>query len=403
MILKGMTLTMTASRNIYLSLLTAGHFLCDFYANFLPALLPLVILSMQLSLTETGILVMVFSFASSIVQPFCGYYLDKTGYTFPVLITLPISAFFICTVNYVSSYGVLILFLLVSGLASSIFHPLASAMLAKVTPDRNRGWAMSLFICGGNLGFALGPAIIIYFLVNYSFSCLPYLMIPGFLLTFLYMHFRVHHIAIQTRHTQKSSTAPAWYTSPDIIKLNIVMALRSWPQVVIPTFLPIFLAQQGLTTTQAGNMLTVFLLGGAIGGLIGGYIGDRFDHKTCMVAALVLSIPSTYLFMISEPASLLTWVCLGISGAALQSPLPSSIVWAQTLLPENGAMASGMMFGLSFGLGGLGAALTGHLADSIGLSLAMQLTLLPIIVAILLIFQINPRPAANHPIASLNS
>ncbi len=132
-------------------------------------------------------------------------------------------------------------------------------------------------------------------------------------------------------------------------------------------------------------------------------MSDRFDHKTCMVASLVLSIPSTYLFIISDPVSILTWVCLGISGATLQSPLPSSIVWAQNLLPENGAMASGMMFGLSFGLGGLGAALTGHLADSLGLSLAMQLTLLPIIVAILLIYRINPRPAAKHPVVSLNS
>lgn len=395
--------TMTASRNIYLALLTAGHFLCDFYSNFLPALLPLVILSMNLSLTATGILVMIFSFASSIVQPFCGYYLDKTGFTLPILITLPVSAFFICTVNYVSSYDVLILFLLVSGLASSIFHPLASAMLAKVTPDKNRGLAMSLFICGGNLGYALGPAIIIYFLVNYGFSCLPYLMIPGFLLTALYMHFRVHHIAIQAKFAPKSSNAPAWYTSPDIIKLNIVMALRSWPQMVISTFLPIFLAQQGLTTTEAGNMLTIFLVGGAVGGLIGGYMGDRFDRKMGMVVSLVLSLPSTYLFIISDPVSILTWVCLAISGAALQSPLPSSIVWAQNLLPENGAMASGMMFGLSFGLGGLGAALTGHWADSIGLPLAMQLTLLPIIVAILLIFWIKPRQATINPGLSLNS
>ncbi len=392
---------MAAAHTRYLALLTAGHFLCDFYSNFLPALLPLIILSLHLSWTATGVLVTVFSFSSSIVQPFCGYYMDKTGSTFPILITLPVSAFFICTVNYIPTYGLLILFLLISGLASSIFHPLASAMLSKVTPPKSRSLAMSLFIAGGNLGFALGPAIIIYFLANYGFGFLPYLMIPGFLLTVLYLHFRLHHIPIQTSQPSKqTAVAPAWYTSPDVIKLNIIMALRAWPQVVVTTLLPLFLAQQGLTTTQAGNMLTIFLLGGAAGGLIGGYCGDHFNRKICMMTALALSIPSTYLVMAGTYVSLSTWICLAISGAALQSPLPSSIVWAQELMPGNGALASGMMFGLSAGLGGLGAALTGYWADLIGLSLAMEITLLPIVVAIMITFWTHSGQAVIKPVIS---
>ena len=127
----------TQSRSIYLPLLTAGHFLSDFYANFLPALLPLVIASLHLSLTSSGVLVMVFSAASNILQPICGFYLDKTGKTTFILLTLPLSAFFICTVNYISSYSMLLLALLFSGVASSFFHPLASLLLSKVTKENN--------------------------------------------------------------------------------------------------------------------------------------------------------------------------------------------------------------------------------------------------------------------------
>lgn len=382
-----------------ITLLAAGHFLSDFYANFLPALLPIVIASLHLSLTAGGLMVTVFSVASSVIQPICGYYLDRSAMTLPILLTLPISAFFICTIQSVNSYALLLLFLLLSGLGNSVFHPLATAMLSRVTPENRKGLAISIFMGGGNLGFAVAPAVIIYFLLTFGLEQLPYLMIPGILLTFLYYFSGLHHIPLEKATQVARSSGPAWYRSIPLLKLNLVMGLRAWPQVAIPTFLPLYLLQQGQPATMSGQLITVFLLGGAAGGLAGGYFGDKYGRKRIVLLLLALCIPSTYFFITSGDLTIWTWLALFLSGATLQGPTTASIVWAQNLIPEYGAMASGMMLGLSFGLGGLGTALTGVLADHFGLFPALLGTLIPLILALLGTVSIPEKAPSHHILA----
>jgi FSR family fosmidomycin resistance protein-like MFS transporter len=143
-------------------------------------------------------------------------------------------------------------------------------------------------------------------------------------------------------------------------------------------------------------MLTVFLAGGAIGSVFGGYVGDKQGRKRCIAGALVLCIPTLYVFLMSHEVTMMTWIALGVSGAALQGTLPSSIVWAQDMLPANAAMASGMMLGLSFGLGGLGAAVTGAIADSIGLEQALLWMIAPLLLGLAITISIpekNTEPA----------
>jgi FSR family fosmidomycin resistance protein-like MFS transporter len=394
---------MPTLRNSALSvaLLTAGHFLSDFYSNFLPALLPVVMTKLGLSLAASGLLVMVYSFTSSILQPLCGFFVDKYGLAWLVLITMPISAFFICLTGLASNYSLLLICVAVAGLGSSLFHPLGSSLVSKVTSPENRGLSMSIFIGGGNFGFAVAPAIVIFFLVHFGTENLIWLMAPALLLTAAYYLYRLYRFDLAAPKQLPNTSAGQWYKSISLLKLNIVMGLRSWTQMALPNFLPLWLAQQGQVPTLAGSMLTVYLMGGAMGGFLGGWFGDRFGRKTCILSALTICLPAMALFLYNREVSLLTWAALAISGASLQGTLPSSIVWAQDIIPANAAMASGMMLGLSFGLGGVGTAITGVAADYVGLQTALLWSLAPLVVAIPLAYSIpekNPKPCTTNQI-----
>ena len=372
-------------------LLTLGHFFSDFYNNFLPGLLPTVIAALGMSLTTSGLLVMVYAITSSILQPFFGYYIDKSGYSWLVLTTLPISAVFICTAGLAPTVPALFLFITFAGLGSALFHPLGSSMMGKITPLEHKGLAMAMFIGGGNIGVAIAPAVVIYLIFHYGVNSLPWMILPALALTIAYYAYNTHRIPIAAPQMNLDPNAPAWYRSVGILKLNAVMGLRSWAQVAIPTFLPVWVVQQGQAPTVAATMITIFLFGGAIGSVAGGYIGDHFGRKNCILWSLVFCLPTLYLFLTSSEISALTWFLLFFSGAALQSALPASIIWAQEMIPNNAAMASGMMLGLSFGLGGLGAAITGAMADVIGLQSALVFSLLPLALSIPLTYSISEK------------
>lgn len=377
-----MSIQASKNQSLYVWLLTAGHFFSDFYVSFLPALLPVVIASLGLSLTAGGILVMINSF-TAILQPLFGYYIDKHGYTWLVLLTMPISAVFICLAGLAPTFWTLFICILMAGLGGSLFHPLGSSLMGKITSPESKGLSMSIFIGGGNIGVAIAPALVIFLILTFGITSLLWLIVPSLLLTAAYYFYGIHRIPLSSPPSANFSSAPnpTWYKSANLLKLNIVMGLRSWPQVALPTFLPLWLAQQNHSPALAGGMLTVLLTGGALGSVIGGYAGDKLGRKNCIIGALSIGLIAIYLLLTNE-LGIITWIMLGISGAALQGALPSSIVWAQDMLPDNAAMASGMMLGMSFGLGGLGAALTAALGDIIGLQPALLWTLLPLVVAI---------------------
>ncbi|MBQ6712787.1 MAG: MFS transporter [Selenomonadales bacterium] len=372
----------------FLTLLTAGHFFSDFYVNFLPILLPFAISQLGLSLTLSGILTMIFSVASNLLQPVCGYYIDRSGYTWLLLWTIPLTAIFICWAGLAPSVPILFAAVTLSGLASSVFHPLASSMTTKIIRPESKGLAVSIFVAGGNFGFALAPIILTIFFATFSLDAIMWLTVPGIVLTAFYLHSRLYRLPLAAK-TRLAEDAPKLYQSPTLLKLTLVMSLRSWPQYALTTFLPILLSARGTELTTVGLMLTVFLLGGAIGGFIGGFLGDRYGYQRCILASLALSVIPCSIFLYLADTSLLAWIMIFLLGACMQSTVPASVVWAQKVMPQGAAMASGMMLGLSFGLGGVGAAITGVLADHIGLYEALVLTIIPLLISIPILYKIK--------------
>jgi MFS transporter, FSR family, fosmidomycin resistance protein len=359
------------------SLLSFGHFLSDFYCNFLPILLPLIMPKLGLSLTLSGVLVMVFSFTSNVLQPFFGYLIDRHNVNRLLLIVIPSGAIFICSTGYVHSTIALFLVIAISGIAVSCYHPLASNLVSEVADKRKSGLSLSLFVAAGNLGFALAPLILVYYTEKFSLAALPFLILPALILSIFYYHSRLYKISTVSS-TNKDFHLKALFKDAALVKLNIAMGLRAWTHAAVSTFLPILLISRGKDATSAGIMLTIFLIGAAVGGMAGGFFNDRFGYKKVIICSLLLGILPTYLFFSASVITPFTTIYLFLCGASLQAPQPSSIVWAQKLLPNYGGMASGMMMGLSFGLGGIGAAFTAVLADSIGLSSALLWTAIPL-------------------------
>ena len=374
------------------ALLSTGHAMVDFYANFLPILLPLLMIKFGLSLTMCGVLVMVASVTTNMLQPFFGYLMDKRNFS-PVLpYIVPAAAVPICMVGFAGHETLLFVLVAVTGTAVAAYHPLSSMLVGR-TAARGRGnGMMSYFIAGGNAGMAFVPLVLVAFLEKLSLNALPLLILPAVLMGVLLA--RSGLCAVSSLPERRAAVRPKLARvlfARTTITLNLAMGLRCWTHGAFGTFLPLLLVGNGEDTSAAGLFLTIFMVGGMTGGLVGGNLADRFTGRGIIVTFLVLGIlPCAYYFT-HVSTDVLGGIVLFAAGFALMAPQPSSIIWAQQALPENAAMASGMMLGMSFGLGSLGVAATAALGDVIGLAPALLVSVLALPLAAILA-HITPEP-----------
>ena len=375
-----------AKTNIFY--LCAGHYAVDYYNNFLPVLLPFIMAKLDMSLTMCGILVMVLAFVASSIQPFVGYFTDKHDSSPWLLAAIPVSGISICLAGLASNKATLFLLCILLGITVAFVHPVGSALLGKVGSISNMGRIMSLYVVGGNFGAAVAPATVMFLLDRYGLDVLPWLSIPAVILGVLFYFSRLY--TLPSANAKKASKDESIsivkiFANPSVAMLNAAMGLRCCTHVSVSTFLPMLLLSHGASNVVSGSMLTVFLMGTAAGGLIGGELGDRFGHKRLMTASLALTALPTILFFIYPNSGIVSMLLLFLGGFFVQAPQPSSIVWTGRLMPQYIGVASGMMMGLCFGIGSIGAAVTAALGDYIGLETAMFLSVVPVIIATLLV------------------
>lgn len=369
-------------------LLAMGHFFNDFYCNFLPILLPILIPKLGLSLTLSGALVMVMSLSANVLQPVFGYFMDKYNFNKIMPLIIPFGAVFICLTNWASNFIVLAVLIGFSGLAVSTFHPMGAGLVSKVAPDGKISTCISIFVAGGSFGFALAPILLVYFMQMYSLDYLPILIIPAIILGILMYSSglsKARFVNEQVAKNMHFNLAQILQNKP-LMLLNISMGLRAWLFTALVTFLPLWAIEKGCDNTLSGWILTIYLCGSVIGGLIGGALNDKIGYKKVILWALIFTLIPTMYFLFAQQIDILMYIALFVGGGLVMAANPGAIVWGQDLLPDNPGMASGMMLGLSFGLGGFGTMLTGSLAESYGLTMALALTAILLVISIVLVY-----------------
>lgn len=369
-------------------LLAMGHFFNDFYCNFLPILLPILIPKLGLSLTLSGALVMVMSLSANVLQPVFGYFMDKYNFNKIMPLIIPFGAVFICLTNWASNFIVLAVLIGLSGLAVSTFHPMGAGLVSKVAPDGKISTCISIFVAGGSFGFALAPILLVYFMQMYSLDYLPILIIPAIILGILMYSSglsKARFVNEQVAKNMHFNLAQILQNKP-LMLLNISMGLRAWLFTALVTFLPLWAIEKGCDNTLSGWILTIYLCGSVIGGLIGGALNDKIGYKKVILWALIFTLIPTMYFLFAQQIDILMYIALFVGGGLVMAANPGAIVWGQDLLPDNLGMASGMMLGLSFGLGGFGTMLTGSLAESYGLTMALALTAILLVISIVLVY-----------------
>ena len=353
-----------------LILLSFGHLVTDLSGGAVPALLPFFQRSFGLSYSSLGFLNGAFQFTGSVTQPLFGLLTDRV----PGRVLLPIACLVtgggLALTGLAPSYAALLLLLAVTGVGVAAFHPLGYRLANQHSGER-RGAATALFSVGGNFGVAIGPLLATALVLEFDGQGTLGMALPGLVMAGL-IWWRVPRRPPDTPTRASDSVAvPLRSRIPPMGLLTLVVILRSAASVSLNTFIPLYYIDVvGASETTASQMLSLLLVSGAVGTLIGGPVSDRFGRLRVLAMTLTLMIPALLVFLNSQ--GVVAAAALSLAGLFLVSSFAVTVVMAQDLWPENVGVASGVMVGFAFGVGGLIVPLIGLVAEHRGLLAALQ-------------------------------
>lgn len=370
-------------RTYQIAALSVSHFVVDFYMNLVPPLLFILGQQRGLSLAQQSTLILVLNLTSSALQPLMGLWSDHKGKGWHLIITGILIALGMTAVAWMPTLPMMMLVVAVAGVANALYHPLGSVVTTHVA-QYNKASILSTYITAGSLGYALTPVIVVPLALNWGLDTVGWLAIPGFLTATLLLVSGVNQIQLtkpENRKFDSSDSRPQWRKIPwtPVVLLNLVVSLRSWIQLAFTTFGIQLLVQRGYTGEVASLGMTCFLIAGTIGTMLSGRWADRWGVRKLLTGSLALSTIALGLTVVSHGIYL--WLAIGLLGAALSASFPLTIMMAQELLPAYAGMASGMMQGLGFGIGGIGLSLTGHIAEAQSISTALTWMIVPALLA----------------------
>ena len=359
-----------AEKTIFPILLTISlsHLLNDTLQSLIPSIYPMVKENYQLSFSQIGLITLTFQLAASLLQPFIGFYTDKKPQPFSLAVgmTLTLAGLVVLALNH--SYQILLVSVALIGIGSSIFHPEASKVAFMASGGR-RGLAQSIFQVGGNAGSAIGPLLAAAIIVPYGqtyilwFSLLALLAIGLLLAVGKWYSGNIYRIKSKTagRNSSTMVLSKGRITASVIILLVLIFS-KYFYLACITNYYTFYLINKFHVSVQSSQLyLFVFLFSVAAGTLMGGPLGDRFGRKYIIWFSILGAAPFTLLL----PFVSLFWtsVLTVFIGFILASAFSAILVYAQELIPGKVGTVAGLFFGFAFGMGGLGSALLGVLAD----------------------------------------
>jgi FSR family fosmidomycin resistance protein-like MFS transporter len=372
------------------------HVLNDMMQSVIVAIYPLLKGEFDLSFFQIGAITLTFQLTASLLQPIVGAVTDKKQlpYSLPVGMCFTFAGLLLMSVA--PTYTILLLSVGLIGCGSSVFHP-ESSRVARMASGGKYGLAQSVFQIGGNVGQALGPLLAAGIVLKFGrghvgWSGLAALLAIVILLQVSRWYSR--HINERVRKHLPTDQPP--FPKPVVHRtlgvLMVLMFSNFFYLASISSYYEFYLLHQfGLSMTTATHLLSVFLVAVAAGTLIGGPIGDRIGRKQVIWFSILGIAPFTLLL----PHVDLAWT-VGLSviiGVVLASAFPAIIVYAQDMMPHRIGMVSGMFYGLSFGLGGVGAAVLGVVADAFSIEFVYQVCAFLPLLGLFAVFLPDVRPS----------
>jgi FSR family fosmidomycin resistance protein-like MFS transporter len=375
----------------------------DMMQSLLPAIYPILKGNYGLSFAQIGFLTFTFQVTASLLQPAIGFFTDKRPQPYSLTIGMGFSFVGLLLLSRAGSYPVLLAAAALVGTGSAVLHP-ESSRVARMAAGARPGLAQSLFQLGGNAGASIGPLFAAVVVVRYGQGSVAWFALAAVLamaLLFGVGRWYASHGMVRARAQAARERASGLSHRRLAAVLAILVALMVSKFVYsasITSYYTFYLIDRfSLSTRSAQILLFVYLAAVALGTLLGGSLGDRFGRKFVIWFSILGVLP----FTLALPYANLFWtVVLSVPiGLILASAFPAIVVYGQELVPFRVGAVAGLFFGLAFGLGGIGAAVVGLIADSRGIqfvfSLCSFLPTLGLLAALLPSTASPKRPAAT--------
>jgi len=356
---------------------SAGHLINDLLQSLLPAIYPMLKNDFRLDFWQIGLLTLANQITASLLQPLVGHFLDRRPQPHALAFGMAITLGGLLMLALAHRFALLVGAAALIGVGSAIFHP-ESSRIARAASGGRHGLAQSLFQTGGNFGSSLGPLLAAFVVLPYgrhSISWFGVLALIG-----IATLWRVGAWHADVRQQTGSRTLPAArhpsVSSGDVRRSMIILVALVFSKFIylssLVNYYTFFLIHRfGVSIQQAQLHLFAFLAAVAVGTFAGGPIGDRIGRKAVIWVSILGVLP----FSLLLPYASLTWtaVLAVLIGLIISSAFSAILVYAQELLPGRVGLVAGLFFGFAFGIGGLGAAALGKLADVVGLDLVYRI------------------------------
>jgi MFS transporter, FSR family, fosmidomycin resistance protein len=343
------------------------HLLNDTMQSLLPSIYPILKTGFHLNFGQIGLLTLTFQMTASILQPFIGQFTDHK----PMPYSLPTGMLFTLTglllLSIAPTFPLLLLAASLIGMGSAVFHP-ESSRVARLASGGRLGLAQSVFQVGGNTGSAIGPLLAAFIVLPHGqrgvawFSLVA--LVAILVLTRVSRWYKPRLAYLKKRATQHAETGLSRARVVSAIAVLIALVFSKYFYLASFTSYYTFYLMNRFHVSVRSSQIHLFAFLGAVaaGTLIGGPIGDRIGRKTVIWCSILGVLPLTMLL----PYANLFWtsVLSILVGLGLASAFPAILVYAQELVPGRVGMISGLFFGFAFGMGGIGAAILGRIADA---------------------------------------
>lgn len=356
-----------------------SHFLNDMIQSIIPAIYPIMKDKFNYSFAQIGIITLVFQMTSSILQPFTGFYADKHPRPYALSAGMCFTLIGLLLLAFVENYFIILLAVSVVGFGSSIFHPTAS-LVTQLASGGKKSLAQSIFQVGGNGGSAVGPLLAAIIILPFGQHAISWFALAALLAAIIMIRlgtwyktklsYVVTHQSAQRLINHDISRRTKYGA---LLILILLIFSKYFYTACITSYFTFFLIDKFGVSVQTSQLcLFVFLLAFAIGTVAGGMLGDKFGRKYVIWFSILGAAP----FAIAMPFANLTWtiICTFLSGLIIASAFSSIVVYATDLMPDKVGLIAGIFFGLMFGLGGLGSAFFGWLADKTSIEYIFQVS-----------------------------